>query len=102
MRLLQPHQMALDTATICDLCDLFPEFSMLHQLVHEARCAISQPSSFNCLSALMWLRTCDKLKQHFPNYVRHHGYEELRGSIEVAERGTVNATSTIASKDRPA
>jgi hypothetical protein len=28
-------------ATICDLCDLFPEFSMQPQLVREAKYAIS-------------------------------------------------------------
>jgi hypothetical protein len=33
--------MALGTAAICDLCDLFPEFSMLRQLVHVAESAIS-------------------------------------------------------------
>jgi hypothetical protein len=80
MRLLQPHQMALSTATICDLCDLFPEFSMLHLLVRVAGFAISsQALSVAC--QLSHGCTCDRLKRHFPNCVRPRDYVELHGQL---------------------
>jgi hypothetical protein len=74
--------MALGTATTCDLCDLFPEFSMLRQLVHEARCVISSPAPLNVYLLLDGC-TCGKRKQHFPNYVHHHDCVELHGQLKL-------------------
>jgi hypothetical protein len=69
--------MAASTATICDLCDLFLEFSMQPQLVLEAKYAISSQA----LSGVCQLShgcTCDKQKQHFPSYDHHHDCVESR------------------------
>jgi predicted HAD superfamily hydrolase len=74
--------MALGTATTCDLCDLFPEFSMQRQLVHEARCAISSRAPSN-VYPLLGDCTCDRQKQHFPNYVHHHDCVELHGQLKL-------------------
>jgi len=67
--------MAASTATICDLCDLYPKFSTRLQLAHEAMYAnASQVLSDAYL--LLHGCTCGKQKQHFPNCVRRHDYVE--------------------------
>jgi hypothetical protein len=70
--------MVLDTATICDLCDLFPEFSMLHQLVHVAKCAGASPS---LLTAYLPLSDCTygTQRQRFPSCGHRHDCAESRG-----------------------
>jgi hypothetical protein len=70
--------MAVSTVAICDLCDLFREFSMQPQLVREAMCA----NASQVLSGVCQLShgcTCDKQKQHFPSCDHHHDCVESRG-----------------------
>jgi hypothetical protein len=67
--------MAASTATICDLCDLYPKFSTPLRPVREARYAnASQVLSNACL--LLHGCTCGKQKQRFPNYAHHHDCAE--------------------------
>jgi hypothetical protein len=78
MQLPQPHQMARDTAAICDLCDLFQGFSKPRQLVRVAKCVsatliplnVCRPSG-DC--------TYGKLKRRFPNCVPRLDCAELHG-----------------------
>jgi hypothetical protein len=80
MQLLLPLQMAASTVAICDLCDLFPKFSMQPPLVHEAVCA----NAIQVLSGVcqpLGGCTYDKQKQHFPSYVLRHGCVESRGQL---------------------
>jgi hypothetical protein len=80
MQLLLPHQMAASTATICDLCDLSPKFSMLPQLAHEARCANATQVLSGVCQPLSGC-TCDKQKQHFPSYVLRRDCVESHGRL---------------------
>jgi hypothetical protein len=78
MQLLQPHQMALGTATICDLCDLFQGFSKQPQLarVEASLSATLIPSNFyQPLSDC----TCGMQKQRFPSCVHRHDCAESHG-----------------------
>ena len=72
--------MALNTAATFYLCDQYQEFSMQPQLVRVAKYAganlnlsVAYPPSCDCND--------DKQRQHFPNYVRHHDYVELRDQL---------------------
>jgi hypothetical protein len=69
MQLLLPRQMAANTATICDLYDQFPKFSMPLPLVREARCA---NASQVLLGVCQLYHDCtyDTLTLRFPNCVR--------------------------------
>jgi hypothetical protein len=67
--------MVLDTATICDLCDLFPEFSMLRQLVRVAKCAGANPSLSTVYQPLNDC-TYGKQRQHFPSCGHHRDCAE--------------------------
>jgi hypothetical protein len=78
MQLLQPHQMALGTATICDLCDLFQGFSMLRQLARVEASLIATLIPSNVYQPLSDC-TCDKRKRRFPNCVRHRDCAESHG-----------------------
>jgi hypothetical protein len=82
MQSLQPHQMAAGTATICDLCDPYPGFSMQHQLVRVEEYVISTLIPLNACQLLHGC-TYGKQKQHFPNYGRHHDYVELHGRLKL-------------------
>jgi hypothetical protein len=80
MQLLQPHQMARDTAATCDLCDQFPGFAMQPQQVREEESVIATliPSS---VYQLLGDCTCGMQKRHFPNCVRHLDCEESHGQL---------------------
>jgi len=78
MQLLQPHQMALGTATICDLCDLFQGFSMLPQLVRVEVSAIATLIPSNVYQPLGDC-ICDTLKRRSPSCVHHHDCVESHG-----------------------
>jgi hypothetical protein len=80
MQLLLPHQMAASTATICDLCDLSPKFSMLLPLAHEARCANATQVLSGVCQPLGGC-TCDRQKQHFPSCVLRRDYVESHGQL---------------------
>jgi hypothetical protein len=91
MQLPLPRQMAANTATICDLCDLFPKFSTQRPLAHAARCA----NATQVLSGVCQLSrdcTCDRLKQHFPNCVHPRDCVESRDQLMLQVlRNTHNA-----------
>jgi hypothetical protein len=80
MQLPLPLQMAASTVTICDLCDLFLEFSMPRPLVREARCANASQVLLSVYPLLHGC-TCDKQKQHFPSCVHRRGYAESHGQL---------------------
>jgi hypothetical protein len=82
MQSLQPHQMAAGTATICDLCDLYPRFSTQHQLVRVEEYVISTLIPSNACQLLHGC-TYGKQRQHFPNYGRRHDYVELHGRLKL-------------------
>jgi hypothetical protein len=77
--------MVLNTATICDLCDPFPEFSMLRQLAHVAKCAGASPSP---LTAYLPLSDCTygKQRQRFPSCGHRHDCAESRGRSMLPEQ----------------
>jgi hypothetical protein len=72
--------MVLDTATICDLCDQFPEFSMLRQLVRVAKSAGASPF---LLTAYRPLSDCTygKQIQRFPSCGRHRDCAESHDQL---------------------
>jgi hypothetical protein len=72
--------MAAGTATICDLCDLCPRFSTLHQLVHVAECANATLIPSNVCQLLHGC-TYGKQRQHSPNCDHHLDYVELHGRL---------------------
>jgi hypothetical protein len=78
MQLLLPRQMAASTVTICDLCDLFPKFSMPHPLARVARCANANQVP---LSVYPLLHGCiyGTRKQRSPSCVHRRGYAESHG-----------------------
>jgi hypothetical protein len=77
--------MVLNTATICDLCDLFPEFSMLRLLVRVAKCAGASPS---LLIAYPPLSDCTygRQRQHSPSCDHHRDFAESRGRSMLQEQ----------------
>jgi hypothetical protein len=77
--------MVLNTATICDLCDLFPEFSMLRQLARVAKYEGASPSLSNVCQLLSDC-TYDKQRQRFPSYGHHRDYAESHGRSMLQER----------------
>jgi hypothetical protein len=79
--------MVLSTATICDLCDPFPEFSMLRQLAHVAKYVGASPSLSNVCQLLSDC-TYDKQRQRFPNYGHHLDYGESRGRSMLQEQNS--------------
>jgi hypothetical protein len=85
MQSLLPHQMVLSTATICDLCDLFPEFSMLRQLARVAMCEAASPSLL-IVCQLLSDCTYDKQRQRFPNYGHLLDYGESHGRSMLQEQ----------------
>jgi hypothetical protein len=76
----QPHQMALGTATTCDLCDQFQGFSKLRQLARVEESLIA-----NLIPSNVYLPlgdcTCGTLKRRFPNCAHHHDCEESHGQL---------------------
>jgi hypothetical protein len=72
--------MALSTATTCDLCDLFQEFSTLHQLARVEASLIANLIPSNVYQPLGDC-TCDKLKRRSPNCVHHRDCAESRGQL---------------------
>jgi hypothetical protein len=77
--------MAVSKATICDLCDLFLEFSMPLQLVREAMCAISTQVLSDVYRPLHGC-TCGRQRQHFPNCVPHHDFVESHDQSKLLVR----------------
>jgi hypothetical protein len=77
--------MVLNTATICDLCDLFPEFSMLRQLVRVAKYAGASPS---LLIAYLPLSDCTygKQRQRFPSCAHLHDCAESHDQSMLQEQ----------------
>jgi hypothetical protein len=71
--------------SISYLVSLFPEFSMPLLRVHVATSSISNRSPSKC-DLLFDDCTCDKLKQHSPNYGNHHDFVESRDQLKLQVR----------------
>jgi hypothetical protein len=78
MPLPQPHQMALGTATICDLCDQFQGFAMPLQLAREEESLSANPIPSNVYQPLNGC-TCGTQKPRSPNYAHRHDCAESHG-----------------------
>jgi hypothetical protein len=74
----QPHQMALGTATTCDLCDQFQGFSKLHQLARVGESLIANLIPSNVYQPLGDC-TCGRQIQRFPNCAHRHDCAESHG-----------------------
>jgi hypothetical protein len=70
--------MARDTATTCDLYDLFQGFSKPHQLARVEESLIANLTPSNVYLPLSDC-TCGTLKRHFPSCAHRHDCEESHG-----------------------